>query len=206
MSRQPANPSYITRREALSRIAVMLGGTIVGAEFLLNGTRLEAKVSGPDFTTGQLALMDEIADTIIPTTDTPGAKAAGVGAFMALIVKDCYSTDEEAKFRRGLADIDAASVRKFGKGFMAATPAERTALLTEFDGQERKSRGPGRAPGAFGLIKQLSVVGYFTSEIGCTQALRFQESPGFFVGCAPFGKDDRDWFTTVGRAIDAGNA
>ena len=205
MSETRPNPSLITRREALTRLAVMLGGTIVGAEFLLNGTRLEGKVPGPDFTPDQIALFDEIADTIIPTTDTPGAKAAGVGAFMALIVKDCYAADDEAKFRAGIADIEARSRSDHGRGFTAATAEQRTELLAKMDHEEHASRGLGRAPGPFGLIKQLTLVGYFTSEIGCTQALRFNESPGMFIGCAPMQPGDPAWFTNVARAIDAGN-
>ena len=199
---EDTRPAGITRREALSRIALVLGGTFVGAEFLFNGTRLEGKEAGPDFTPGELELMDEIAETIIPATDTPGAKAAGAAAFMALVVKDCYTVDQEAKFRAGLLEIDKECSSEFGKGFMDATPADRTALLTKLDAKERNLKAPGRAQGSFALIKQLAVVSYFTSETGCTQSMRFQESPGLFVGCAPYQQGEPGWFSTVARAID----
>lgn len=195
----------ISRRDAISRIAALLGGTVVGMEFLLNGARLEGKPPGAPFSAAELALMDEIGDTIIPATDTPGAKAAKIGEFMALIVTECYEPEDEATFRSGLLEIDAASVDHFGKGFMDSTPAERTALLNQLDKAERASRASSRPTGYFGLMKQLTVLGYFTSEIGCTQALRFVESPGFFIGCAPYEQGQPQWFTNVGRGFAVGS-
>ena len=78
-----------------------------------------------------IALLDEIAETILPATKTPGAKAAKTGAFMALMVTDCYSPAEQQVFRDGMRKVDEAMKKAHGISFMAATPAQRLAVLTD---------------------------------------------------------------------------
>ena len=81
----------MNRRDALSRVALLVGGTVIGAEFFLSGCKNEDRVgSSVDFTEKDIAYLDEIAETILPKTDTPGAKDAKVGAFMTVMVKDTY--------------------------------------------------------------------------------------------------------------------
>jgi len=184
LSDRDSLPPALTRREAVTRLAWLLGGAIVGAEHFLNGTRARAGEAPPAFTPEELALMDGVADTIIPATDTPGAKAAGVGPFMAMMVTDCYDDDHQATFRSGLEQIDRACRQRHGRSFLEASSDERTALLNRLDAE---------APLYFLLIKQLTLLGYFTSEIGCTQALRYLEVPGAFHGDVPYRKGDRAW-------------
>jgi hypothetical protein len=179
----------MNRREALARVVAMTGTMVVGAEFFLTGCSPRAKDRSEAFTAQELALMDEIAETIIPTTDTPGAKAAGVGTFMATMVQRGYDDDNFAIFRKGLARID-------GTGFMTASPAERTALLTELDReawQYTKDKARTDPPHYFRLLKELTLMGYFTSEIGCTQARRYAAVPGAYDGNAPYKKGDKAW-------------
>src|SRR6266581_858142 len=120
----------ITRREAVLRVTVMLGGVaLVGGSALITGCR-EGEEKKPTttgeapFTPDEIAFLDEIADTILPTTSTPGAKAAKTGAFMALMVKDTYEPKDDQIFREGMRKLDAASKDKNGVGFMKATPQQ----------------------------------------------------------------------------------
>ncbi len=202
-----AAPLTMNRREAIARLAVLFGGALVGGEFIVSGTRLAAKGTTPDFSAADLALMDEIGETIIPTTDTPGAKAAKIGAFMALIVRDCYTEAEQAVFAAGLREIDATCRREVGKSFAAATPDERRALLNRLNAflapepALANANAPAAAPHYLTMMKQLTIVGYFTSEIGCTQALRYVEVPGAFHGDVPYKPGERAWFDTVARPI-----
>ncbi len=192
------NPTIINRREALSRLAVLLGGVLIGADAYLRGPPVEGKTTNPDFSTAELVLMDEIGDTIIPTTHTPGAKAIGIGAFMAKMVNDCYDDVHHAVFKSGLVQIDTAAKAKYGSTFIACTPAQRTDLLNELDQEQRlhHARKAKEDPEHyFRMLKQLTVIGYFTSEIGATKALRYVETPGSFDGSAPYKKGDRAWFT-----------
>ncbi len=188
----------MNRRDAIARLALLMGGAIVGAETFLKGGTTVARPPGPGFSAGELTLMDEIGDTIIPATDTPGAKAAHIGAFMAMMVNDCYDDENRAIFQAGLGQLDGACQKRYGKPFVRSSPAERTALLNTLDAEERQHRAQ-RPPGApahyFRLMKQLTLLGYFSSETGCTQALRYVEVPGSFNGNVPYKKGDRAWFT-----------
>ena len=211
-------PELITRREAVLRVTVLLGGiALTGGTALITGCRQE-KVGEP-FTADEIAYLDEIADTILPTTSTPGAKAAKTGAFMALMVKDTYEPKDDRIFRDGMRKLDDASKDKYGAGFMKATPEQRLALLQILDreqfnlSEQRKAEAKRKsdeflserqqsqpAPAATGateiteqppkgyflMMKELALLGYFTSEIGMTQAQRYEESPGRYDPCIPY--------------------
>ena len=198
------NANLLNRREALARLAVLLGGAFIGSTAYLSGAPLAGKTSRRDFTAAEIALLDEIGETIIPTTNTPGAKSVQIGAFMVMMVRDCYRDPEQAVFETGLTAINDASRAKFGHDFMAASNAERTTLCNELDTAQKRQHD-GKAAGEpehyFRMMRQLTVLGYFTSETGATQALRFAEVPGRFDGNAPYQKGDRNWFTPPGRYV-----
>ena len=196
--------TVMNRREALRRIAYLMGGTLIVSNAFVHGTRLEAKATAPGFSKDERVLMDEIAETIIPATDTPGAKAAGVGAFMAMTVADCYNDAHHALFHAGLKQVNEASQKRFGKSFVASTAAQRTELLNALDVEQKDvqlKKGPAEIPHYFRLLKELVLVGYFTSEIGATKALRYVETPGRLDGNVPYKKGDRAWFVPASRGL-----
>ena len=129
------------RREALQRVAIILGGTVLGANAFLAGCKPADEKTGATFTEKDIAMLDEIAETIIPATNTPGAKAAKVGAFMTVMVNDCYDEKDQKEFKSGLNAIREASDKKFNKTFMEITPEQRLELLTGLD-KEQKKRQP----------------------------------------------------------------
>ena len=212
-------PEMITRREAVVRVTALLGGVaLIGGSAWITGCRTEKTATGAAFTNDDVAYLDEIADTILPTTSTPGAKAAKTGAFMALMVRDTYSDEDEKIFRDGMQKLnDASKSKNGGKSFMEATPAQRLALLEELDREQHdyseKQRAEAKkksddfltgqqtpSPQAntatqitaeppnkyFGMMKQLALLGYFTSEIGVTQAQRYMEAPGRWDPCITY--------------------
>lgn len=188
----------MNRRDALSRVALLLGGTIVGANLFLEGCKPADKKAGDiaSFTADEVAYLDEIAETILPATSTPGAKAAKVGAFMTVMVKDCYTSNDQKIFREGMAKLNEASSKKHNKEFMESTPAERTALLIDIDKEssdytkKKKSEEPAHY---FRLMKELTLLGFFTSETGANDVLRYIESPGRYDPCIDYKKGDRAW-------------
>jgi hypothetical protein len=221
-------PEMITRREAVARVAALLGGVaLIGGSALITGCRAEnAGAPFTPFIPDEIAYLDEIADTILPTTSTPGAKAAKTGEFMARMVTDSYSPEDQKIFRAGMVKLDDASKDKNGgKTFMQATPEQRLALLKTLDREQfdfsEKQRLEGlkkskeflskamqeNAPKTesqqavaatedppnryFRMMKELSLLGYFTSEIGATQALRYEESPGKWEPCIPYKAGDK---------------
>lgn len=188
----------MNRREALSRVALILGGTVVGANVFLEGCRPADRKAGTgtEFIPEDIEYLDEIAETIIPATDTPGAKAAKVGAFMTVMVNDCYDENDQKVFREGMNKINDASEKKFDKAFMEITPQQRHQLLVAIDNEQKeqsKNKKKDDPNHYFRLMKELTLLGYFTSEIGCTQALRYVESPGRYEGCVPYKKGEKAW-------------
>ena len=214
MKQPPA--SAITRRDMIQRITAMLGGAaLVGSDELLafpfdEASLRDAMMQGTGaFSAADIALLDEIAETILPETSTPGARAAKTGAFMALMVTSAYSERDRGVFRDGMSRLDDACKAATGGGFMAATPAQRLTLLEVLDreqktameerGNGRRSRAPAAAPAPdapahyFRMMKELALLGYFTSEIGYTRAMRYIEAPGRYDPCVPHKPGDKSW-------------
>jgi hypothetical protein len=187
----------LTRRDAILRVSALLGGaTLIGQSAWLAGCSTAPRSSASLFSESDVALLDEIADTILPATKTPGAKAAGVGPFIAMMVADTYDPNEQRVFVDGLAALEDESRAQNGAGFMASSPAQRVELLERLDREAIEyMRRPGAEarPHYFRLIKELTLLGYFTSEIGCTQALRYVETPGRFEPCVTYTAGEKAW-------------
>ena len=224
----------INRREAIRRVTALLGGVaFVGGSDLLAAVEkagAAAALAPGKFNAQDVAFLDEIAETILPETKTPGAKAAKTGAFMALMVTDCYSPAERKVFLDGMRKVDEAARKANNVAFMAATPAQRLAVLTALDHEQKRAmdareaadrRKKGlspvtadeagakaeNAPGTVGaaetdtrepahyfrMMKELALLGYFTSKIGCTQATRYVEAPGRFDPCIPYTPGEPAW-------------
>jgi hypothetical protein len=174
----------------------MLGGVaLVGQNAMLAGCA-HRETAADLFVQSDLALLDEIADTLLPETATPGAKAAGVGPFMALMVADTYHAGDQKIFMKGLRTVDRECREMHGAPFMAATPAQRLALLERLDAEQfhhSQQRAEGEAAHYFRMMKELALLGYFTSEVGYTQAMRYRETPGQYDPCVPYKPGDRAW-------------
>jgi len=187
----------MNRRNALERVALIFGGTVIGGAAFLQGCKNADKGAAAfNLSKDQIAFLDEVAETIIPTTSTPGAKAAKVGEFMQVMVTDCYEPKEQQIFSEGLVKLDTQCRSKYSKNFMEITPEQRTDLLNEINkelkvyNEGKKERDPNHY---FAMLKQLTLLGYFTSEIGASQALRYVAVPGKYEGCVPYKKGDRAW-------------
>ena len=160
-------------------------------------TRTSAE-AGVSFTRTDVSFLDEVAETILPATGTPGAKEAKVGQFMTVIVHDCYEEKDQKIFMDGMKKLDDASKTKNGKTFMESTPAQRHDLLVVLDKEQqdyqknKKKEDPNHY---FRMMKELTLWGYFTSEAGATKALRYVAVPGKYEGCIPYKKGDKAWAT-----------
>ncbi|HET7249582.1 MAG TPA: gluconate 2-dehydrogenase subunit 3 family protein [Gemmatimonadales bacterium] len=190
------------RREAIRRVSALLGGIALVSETALleacSGERSAARTGATTFSPNDVAFLDEVADTILPETSTPGAKAAQCGAFMALMVTDTYQDRDQQVFKNGLQQLDTACRQMHKTGFMTATPAQRLALLEQVD-KEQKAYMDSRAPNSetpshyFRMMKELALLGYFTSEIGYTKAMRYIEVPGRYDPCLPYKPGETSW-------------
>lgn len=228
----------MNRREAVKSVAFLMGGalsaTTIGV-FLESCNTTSTKAKGSLFTEEQQKLITEVADIIIPTTSTPGAKAAGVGPFISMMVKDCYPDEAQKAFVKGLDDLEAQSKDQYKKGFLELTVPQRQELLGKLrdetvaatkaekenlDKQEQAERDkqktnpdeeatsqventgtisilpkekPKMEPRFFSIIRDLTLLGYFTSEIGATQAYSYVDIPGRYDGCIDLKPGQRVW-------------
>ena len=187
----------MNRREAISSVALLLGGTILGAEAFLSGCKTKSDV-GVSFSPTDISFLDEVAETILPATSTPGAKAAKVGEFMTVMVKDCYEEKDQKIFMKGMKKLDEASNKKNSKSFMESTAAQRHDLLVALDAETKeyqKTKKKEDPNHYFRMMKELTLTGYFTSEVGATKALRYVAVPGKYEGCIDYKKGDKAWAT-----------
>lgn len=187
----------MNRREALSRVAWIMGGTVIGTNLFLEGcTRKATNTVEYLFEPEVVDLLGDIADTILPPTGSPGAKEAGVGSFIPVMVRDCYTPEDQQVIIEGLGSLDAASSGKFGSRFQELDAMNRTQLLAMID-REAKDHQRNKTPETpnhyFHLLKQLTLLGYFTSELGATKALRYVQIPGRYDGDFPYQKGDKAW-------------
>src|SRR6185295_4866564 len=142
----------LTRRDMLQVVAALLGGAaLTGGErmFALSFDDAALAVAAEQgtslFAAADVAVLDEIAETILPETSTPGAKAAKTGAFMALMVTEAYDARQQQVFRAGLGQVDEACRAAHGVPFMQATPAQRLSVVEALD-REQKSAMDARTP------------------------------------------------------------
>ena len=133
----------------------------------------------------QHALVVTVTDLIIPETDTPGAKGAHVDQFIDVMLADWYDADDRQRFLDGLADVDARSTAATGKVFVEATPAQQTTLLTALDDELAGLRGARQntSKNFYRMLRWLTFVGYYTSQIGFEQELHQRIIPGSYDPC-----------------------
>lgn len=203
MSSDAERNELISRREAILRVSAMLGGAaLVGQTALLAGCaaqpggKIAASMSSSLFKQGDITLLDEIAETILPETSTPGAMAAGVGPFVARMVVDTYDENEQQIVRDGLNSFQALCLRSYGAHFQIVTAAQRLTLVERLDAEQHlymQTVEEGAPVHYFRMVKELTLLGYFTSEIGYTQAMRYAETPGRYDPCAPLAPGDKLW-------------
>jgi hypothetical protein len=185
------------RRELLKMITLATGSVFIGGG-LLTGCKPNATLGGAIFSDADVSFLDEVAETILPATTSPGAKAAKVGDFMKIMVNDTYEEKDQKIFHAGILKLDEASKKANGKTFLDASAAERTALLVALDKEAKeyqKSKKETDPTHYFTMMKQLSLYGFFTSKEGATKALRYIAVPGKYDGNFPYKKGDKAWAT-----------
>lgn len=186
------------RRELLKMVALLTGSAVIGGEFFLSGCKNNEAGAGTTFSKDDISFLDEVSETILPKTQTPGAKDAQVGQFMTVMVNDCYEDKDQKIFHEGLKKLNDACSKMHGHGFMDATPQQRHDLLVALDKEAKdyqkgkKTEDPNHY---FTMVKQLTLMGFFTSKPGATEALRYVAVPGKYEGCVPYKKGDKAWAT-----------
>jgi gluconate 2-dehydrogenase gamma chain len=180
------------RREAIKRTAWIMGGIVSAPAIMgvLKGCSTRPDINWkPEFLTqDQASLVSEVAEIIIPKTDTPGAKDTGVPAFIDSILKDVYSAEDQKRFTDGLAAFDEEAQKAYGDAFVDLEPAqqqEHVKKLHDAAIQTERDTDPAPKRPFILMMKELTMLGFFTSEPGATQVLQYDAVPGAYKGCIP---------------------
>jgi hypothetical protein len=172
---------------------------ILGAVFLVGGaaalTRFTRNAGvepdqGPVFSSDQFALLEQVSEVIIPATDTPGAIGAGVPEFIRQVLGDWGSSETRAAITGVLESLEKQAWSRHGAGFLELPGERRESLVRALDEESMA-----RQDIPWSRFKQLVLLGYYHSEIGATQELRYELVPGAWRSCLPL--------TEVGRATAA---
>jgi Gluconate 2-dehydrogenase subunit 3 len=185
----------MNRRDAVKAASLLVGGAVAMSSGLLGcsptpeslekPTREKVLIVNPALSAADIALIEAVADTILPETPaSPGAKAAGCGAAMEMLLRDCYTTADQRRARQGLA-----ALRSRAPDFAMRTKPAREALLRTVDGEAQTAA----KDHWFQLLHELSQRSYFSSEVGVTKALRYVMEPGGFAGCVPLTPGQPAW-------------
>jgi gluconate 2-dehydrogenase gamma chain len=175
----------------LDRRALVLGAVFLlgGAAALTRFTRKSASMTGPEgpgLSGDQFMLLEQVADTMIPGTDTPGALAAGVPLFVRDMLADWASAATRIEILAVLESIERQAWAQFGAAFLELSAERRLAALRRYDADAL-----GRQDPAYSKFKHLVLVGYYQSEIGATEELRFELVPGAWRSCLPLAEVGR---------------
>lgn len=200
-------------------VGLLTGAAVIGTDFLLTGCK--TSTSTASFSPEMIALLDEVGETIIPTTSTPGARAAKIGEFMKVMVNDCYTPSQQKVFIEGVSQLDEACKKHSGKRFMDSSVSEREQFLinleaeakkknaenSELDSKKRKDHDQVNSKLSlaeqkqfeatpehyYTMVKQLTLLGFFSSETGMTETLRHIPVPGRYDGEMAYHAGDKAW-------------
>lgn len=194
----------MNRREAIERTALLLGYAVSASAItgVLNGCKASPELNYKPvfFSEDQARTVAELAEIIIPKTDTPGAKDVGVPAFIDLMMKDVYKQEDKDRFLKGLADFEESAQKENGTAFIDLETEKRAAWVKKFHDEAveayKKADEKARQQRPFILVvKELTMLGFFTSEPGATQVLQYEAVPGAYHGCLPLTQVGKTWAT-----------
>jgi len=193
-----------SRRELLMQIALTAGSSLLGSAALAaaSPTAKTGIDEASRLNENQRRMIAQLTELIIPTTDTPGAKDAGVPAFIDQIFSVWCTPKERRIFVEGLGALEAFCQKAHGRAFNACSAIEQSAALMDCEKRAAVYRSPSGgnifndldedAP-FFYKLKQLTVLGYYTSEVGATQELRYEPVPNRYDGNINFSEVGRQW-------------
>jgi|AntRauTorcE11897_2_1112592.scaffolds.fasta_scaffold00013_105 hypothetical protein len=183
--------NLISRREALKKAALALGGVLStpAALTLLSGcsNTSRAAASANRFTDAQRATVEAVGDIIIPDTDTVGATKSGAVQLFEEILFDVVDKENSGLFLAALADFEAEAKSDLGVSFISATPEQQKEFVQKTHDEVFEGNIDWDAPRPFiWQMKQGMINAYFSTEVGMTQVMQYQMVPGYYDGCMTF--------------------
>ena len=200
----------MNRREAIQKTALALGFAISAPVIsaVLNGCKATPDLvyKADFFSEDQARLVSELAEIILPKTTTPGAKDVGVPGFIDGMLKEVYTKEDQDEFLKGLADFDTDAKKTYGDAFVDCDHDQQVAMVKKYHEDALSNVGTAGATGWWNAgsgggkpfilkIKELTLLGFFTSEPGATEVLQYNQVPGPYKGCVPLKEVGKAWAT-----------
>lgn len=192
----------MNRREAIQRAGLVLGYAVSAPVLagIMNGCKAAPELTYKPvfFTEDQARLVSEVAEIIIPKTDTPGAKDTGVPGFIDKILKECYKKEDQDRFLAGLQSFDEEAKKAYGDPFIELEPAQQLEFVKKIHDEAivATKKGELKERPFILMTKELTVTGFFTSEVGATKVLQYAPVPGAYHGCLPLAEVGKTWATS----------
>lgn len=186
-------PPILNRRDILHKTAWLMGGVLSAPAVLavLNGCTAKPSAASHSlfFSESQGSLVADVAEIMIPRTATPGAKDVGVPDFIASMLRDVYAPADQERFMHGLREFEVIAKQSFGQSFLELGDERRRGFVRKIHDaavadeiQARASHAPVVRPFILSM-KELTMLGFFSSEVGATQVLQYIAVPGAYHGC-----------------------
>lgn len=179
----------MNRRDSLKGLGMMVGGNLLAADAMAVFLQIAAPIKAGKsqwqprlLSARQAALLAELVEVIIPKTDTPGAKEALTHVFVDLYVNDCYAKPQQEIFLKGLDDVETLSQKQWRRFFLELSATERLSLLKQLE-KESFDNQVAVEQSFIRMLKNLTLMGFFTSQPGATKTATYERSPGPFAGC-----------------------
>jgi len=184
------------RREALKRLAVLTGGTLSATTIaaVMGGCSAQNGDFSPQtLSSNQNSLVIELTERIIPETDTPGAAKAKVNEFIDHMLTNWNTKAEKEHFLEGLDTVESLSNDTYNSNFLTLSKENQIEVMERLEEEAFKQRGKNNQKPFFLMLKEFTIVGYYTSEIGASQELNSDLIPGYYDACIPYSKVGKAW-------------
>jgi hypothetical protein len=232
----------MNRRKAIRQVALLVGGTLSSSTMIALYTACNPSgketsdhdINQPSsnlFSDHYKNLLEEIAETILPKTGSPGAKEAQVSDFIQKMVQDCYSKEDQDMIINGLSNFEKDCLKSYQKSFLNLSKSDKESYLLSIEKEVFKNKiapshkiaddhttstekqakmetrqidpvnkvpePPIAEPNKYyRILKELTLLGYFTSELGATKALEYVKVPGKYMGIMPLKPAQKSWATS----------
>ena len=178
----------MNRRLLLKNFALISAGATILPSCFQGKNKSSLALKNINISEKEEAMLAQISDTILPKTDTPGAKDAGAYLFALMMVDECFDAGRQQKFMKGLQEFNERVNNKFAKTFTDCTTVERTELLK---GMQNNNEVAENAGFFYNTMKSLTIQAYTTSQYFLTKVHEYKLVPGKFYGCVPVKKTNQ---------------
>lgn len=175
----------MNRRSSLKTLLIISAGAALLPSCLQDEKKSSVSLKNIKINGKDEELLSDLSETIIPKTDTPGAKDVSAHLFALMMIDDCYAPAEQDKFVKGLKDFEDFTKNKFDKSFLKCSPSEREEILKSI---ESKKDVPENVAFFYNSMKRLTIQAFTSSKYYLTKVQVYQLVPGKFYGCVPVKK------------------